>query len=46
MYEPTWQTNEKLLSAYAEAAAFVLAAIALVSRRPRTPRGPAPEERR
>jgi hypothetical protein len=32
MYEPTWQTNEKLLSAYAEAAAVVVAVVALLSR--------------
>ena len=32
MYEPSWQTNEKLLSAYAEAAAVVVAAAALLSR--------------
>ena len=41
MYEPTWQTNEKLLSAYAEAAALVIAVVAL-SRLLRTPRGRAP----
>jgi len=43
MYEPTWQTNEKLLSAYAEAAAVVVAAIALLSRprRTRSDRAPA-----
>ena len=35
MYEPTWQTNEKLLSAYAEAAAFVIAAVALLRARAR-----------
>jgi hypothetical protein len=40
MYEPSWQTNEKLLSAYAEAAAVVIAVVALLrssrsaSRRP------------
>ena len=45
MYEPTWQTNEKLLSAYAEAAALVIAVIAL-SRLLRTPRGRAREGRR
>ena len=33
MYEPTWQTNEKLLSAYAEAAAVVVAGIALLRAR-------------
>ena len=37
MYEPTWQTNQKLLSAYAEAAVVVLAAVALISRLRRTP---------
>lgn len=37
MYEPTWQTNQKLLSAYAEAAAVVVAAGALFSRSRRTP---------
>jgi len=37
MYEPSWQTNQKLLSAYAEAAAVVIAAIALLSRSRRTP---------
>jgi hypothetical protein len=37
MYEPSWQTNQKLLSAYAEAAAVVIAAGALVSRSRRTP---------
>lgn len=31
MYEPSWQTNEKLLSAYAEAAAVVVAAVALLN---------------
>lgn len=36
MYEPTWQTNQKLLSAYAEAAAVVVAAVALLSRPRRT----------
>lgn len=45
MYEPTWQTNEKLLSAYAEAAAVVIAVIAL-SRLLRTPPGRGPAERR
>ena len=45
MYEPTWQTNEKLLSAYAEAAALVIAVIAL-TRLLRTPRGRDPEARR
>ena len=33
MYEPTWQTSQKLLSAYAEAAAVVIAAVALVRAR-------------
>jgi hypothetical protein len=32
MYEPSWQTNEKLLSAYAEAAAVVAAVVALLRR--------------
>ena len=43
MYEPSWQTNQKLLSAYAEAAAVVIAAVALLSRFRRTPsdQGPA-----
>ena len=45
MYEPTWQTNEKLLSAYAEAAAVVIAVVAL-SRLLRTPRDPARAEHR
>jgi hypothetical protein len=35
MYEPTWQTSDKLLSAYAEAAAFVAAAMALIRMRAR-----------
>jgi hypothetical protein len=42
MYEPTWQTNQKLLSAYAEAAAVVIAAVALLSRFRRTPSDRAP----
>lgn len=46
MYEPTWQTNEKLLSAYAEAAAVVIAAVGLVTQRLRTRSDPAPEGRR
>lgn len=33
MYEPTWQTNQKLLSAYAEAASVVIAAAALLRSR-------------
>lgn len=33
MYEPTWATNQKLLSAYAEAAAVVIAAAALLRSR-------------
>jgi hypothetical protein len=33
MYEPSWQTNQKLLSAYAEAAAVVIAVIALLRTR-------------
>ena len=41
MYEPTWQTNQKLLSAYAEAAAVVIAVVALLSRSRRTPSDPA-----
>jgi hypothetical protein len=44
MYEPTWQTNEKLLSAYAEAAALVIAVAALIRWR-RTRPGPTPEGR-
>ena len=40
MYEPSWQTNEKLLSAYAEAAAVIVSVAALVnlSRRSARPR--------
>ena len=37
MYEPSWQINQKLLSAYAEAAAVVVAVVALLSRSRRTP---------
>lgn len=43
MYEPSWQTNQKLLSAYAEAAAVVVAAVALISRFRRTPPDRTPE---
>ena len=32
MYEPSWQTNQKLLSAYAEAGSVVIAVVALVRR--------------
>jgi hypothetical protein len=35
MYEPTWQTADKLLSAYAEAATVVVAAVALARGRSR-----------
>jgi hypothetical protein len=35
MYEPSWQTSDKLLSAYAEAGAVILAAVALVRGRVR-----------
>jgi len=45
MYEPSWQTNEKLLSAYAEAAAVVIAVVALTLLR-RTPQDRDPSARR
>jgi hypothetical protein len=35
MYEPSWQTSDKLLSAYAEAGAVIVAAVALVRGRVR-----------
>jgi hypothetical protein len=35
MYEPSWQTSDKLLSAYAEAGAVIVAAVALIRARVR-----------